>query len=287
MKFLTWDSDFQYDDPNVYWGNPSYKLEPGDPGYIDPDPKPPSTTHKKKRRNTMPKQSFMPRQEGPKVNWLNKLTDALMDPLKGYAAKYGISSANMTKLDNGRKAVNWVWGNLEKVRAFPQQFTTFKDALFDGEGALGNLPLAPALSTPPVAATLYADVFGFALLLANGIKNHPDYSESDGEDMGLEGPELPPDDGGSAPVLKLVKSAPGDVVIGWTKGRHQGAKFQSRIAGTAAWVDLDVDLSPPYNDARPLAVAGVPEVREYRACYVDDETPSNVWSDVLVVTVGP
>ena len=114
----------------------------------------------------MPKQSFMPRQEGPKVNWLNKLTDALMDPLKGYAAKYGISSANMTKLDNGRKAVNWVWGNLEKVRAFPQQFTTFKDALFDGEGALGTLPLAPALSTPPVAATLYADVFGFALLLA-------------------------------------------------------------------------------------------------------------------------
>jgi len=38
MKIVTWDSGFRFDDPNLYWGNPSYLLEPGDPGYVDPNP---------------------------------------------------------------------------------------------------------------------------------------------------------------------------------------------------------------------------------------------------------
>ena len=34
----SWDgcSGYHYDDPNIYWGNPSYVLEPGDPGYVPP-----------------------------------------------------------------------------------------------------------------------------------------------------------------------------------------------------------------------------------------------------------
>lgn len=35
MKTLTWDSGVSWDDPNARWGDPSYVLEPGDPGYIN------------------------------------------------------------------------------------------------------------------------------------------------------------------------------------------------------------------------------------------------------------
>jgi hypothetical protein len=41
MKIVKFDEGFVLDDPNTYWGNPSYQLEPGDAGYVPPSP--PST----------------------------------------------------------------------------------------------------------------------------------------------------------------------------------------------------------------------------------------------------
>ena len=40
-------------------------------------------------------------------------------------------------------------------------------------------------------------------------------------------------------------------------------------------------------DERPLAVATVPEVREYRARFWDKGTPNGDWCDVGKVTVAP
>jgi hypothetical protein len=64
-------------------------------------------------------------------------------------------------------------------------------------------------------------------------------------------------------------------------------KFQSRIACTTDWADLGVDLNSPFVDTLPLAHPGVPEIREYRACHVDKEIPTNIWIVILVVTVNP
>jgi hypothetical protein len=50
MKTLTWDSGYTWDDPNLRWGDPSYILEPGDPGYTPPTP---TTTPPKKGKRTM------------------------------------------------------------------------------------------------------------------------------------------------------------------------------------------------------------------------------------------
>ena len=38
MKTATFDGVFRFDDPNLHWGDPSYLLEPGDPGYVAPAP---------------------------------------------------------------------------------------------------------------------------------------------------------------------------------------------------------------------------------------------------------
>ena len=50
MRTLKWDDGWRWDDPNVRWGDPSYALEPGDPGYVDPNPQPPSKPKKKARK---------------------------------------------------------------------------------------------------------------------------------------------------------------------------------------------------------------------------------------------
>lgn len=40
MRILRFDSGETWDNPNARWGDPSYVLEPGDPGYLDPNPSP-------------------------------------------------------------------------------------------------------------------------------------------------------------------------------------------------------------------------------------------------------
>ncbi|MCB1078135.1 MAG: fibronectin type III domain-containing protein [Verrucomicrobiae bacterium] len=57
MKVIRFDAGFRYDDPNARWGDPSFVLEPGDPGYVGPDPPPqPSNPkpHKSMSNNEIP-----------------------------------------------------------------------------------------------------------------------------------------------------------------------------------------------------------------------------------------
>lgn len=49
MRVLRFDAGERWDDPNARWGDPSFVLEPGDPGYIDPNPSP----AKPKKHRTM------------------------------------------------------------------------------------------------------------------------------------------------------------------------------------------------------------------------------------------
>jgi hypothetical protein len=48
MKIAHWDSEdpeIHFDNPNLIWGDPSYLLEPGDPGYVPPFPPPSNHKH--------------------------------------------------------------------------------------------------------------------------------------------------------------------------------------------------------------------------------------------------
>ena len=66
MQPLHWDAinpatgtPYTWDDPNIFWGDPSFVLEPGDPGYTPPFPNPQQTKPKTKR-NTMKHQRYYP-----------------------------------------------------------------------------------------------------------------------------------------------------------------------------------------------------------------------------------
>jgi hypothetical protein len=48
-----------------------------------------------------------------------------------------------------------------------------------------------------------------------------------------------------------------------------------------------VDTDPPYVDARPLAIAGKPEVREYQARYLDGDDEVGLPSDIVKAVARP
>lgn len=154
-------------------------------------------------------------------------------------------------------------------------------------GPIGTPGGAPPAATPMPAAptTVPPGALPRLRLLVQEIKNKAAYNEAMGTDLGIiaAAPEANTD----APVLTLITSQAGNVVMAWTKNGWTGVKLQGRMQGAASWTDLGLDLFSPFADTRPLQAAATPEVREYRACHMDGDTPLLNWSAVLVVTVQP
>ena len=123
----------------------------------------------------MPQAPFVPRTDSKRRPWLNNLADRLLQTTTpNYALKYGISTALVTQLDNGRKWVNWVFDDTTVLRNNSQALTQFKDQLFTGKGGVtGNLtaPVAPVfLATPTntgIPIVPVADILGLAATIGD------------------------------------------------------------------------------------------------------------------------
>jgi hypothetical protein len=73
MKIITFDDGFVLDDPNSFWGDPAYQLEPGDPGYVDPSP----SVNQPKKHKHMKTNPFWPRQQPAQIIWLVNMINKL------------------------------------------------------------------------------------------------------------------------------------------------------------------------------------------------------------------
>ena len=223
MKIIRMDSGFHFDDPNNRWGNPSYQLEPGDPGYVPPNP-PPSTPTQTRKTKAMAKQPFMPNTDAGKQTLLNNFVLKLKDASKGYALKYNIPAATITLLDNGRQWVDATMDALTALRTASQNMTAFKNQLFTGSGAISG-PTAPVFTMPAVA--LAAGIFTLVSSVVAGIKASMNYSVPDGEDMGIEGAVVPsPPAGSVSPDLSKTRLASGGLPeIVWKKHGYSAIRI--------------------------------------------------------------
>jgi hypothetical protein len=86
-----------------------------------------------------------------------------------------------------------------------------------------------------------------------------------------------------APEVR-IQVAPGRVRLQWKKRRMSGVRVYGRLAGQTQWQFLGVDTKSPYDDRRPLASPGVPELREYRLRYLKDDDEIGPFSNLLTVT---
>ena len=161
----------------------------------------------------------------------------------------------------------------------------FKNFIKDGDASAllpANLP--GTVEPPGYPAPVTPGALVRLRKLVQNIKSRPGYTDTIGQDLGIiasAGSASP-----AAPTLVLVNAAAGNVIFGWNKGGWTGVKVQGRMNGSA-WVDLGVDLYSPFADTRPLAIAGQPESREYRACYLDGDMALPGFSQVVEMTAIP
>lgn len=237
----------------------------------------------------MAKKTYLPPTEATRRGWLNNLDDKLPG---AYATKYGISSTDLTHLHEFRLWNDWTFAVLDSIRQKTQGYTGFRDDLCYGksvpQGPLTppqgfTLPAQPATGNPPVAISPLADGFGFATSLANRIKNHADYANADGQDLGLEGAEIPqPNPQTTKPEIKAILIAGGKVQLQWKKLGFTGIRVEVD-RGNGQWVFLDIDTKPHYDD--PASPPTGASVWKYRAIYIQGDQVFGQWSDVATIAV--
>lgn len=228
------------------------------------------------------KKPYLPTREAERVTWLNNFNTKI----GGYATTFGITAAEVLILKNMAVLYSYTINLIEQSKSFTQELTKFKNVLSIAPNGttLGALPVL----TPPVAPALSpAGAFTFVGGLVKRIKGTTaSYTEAIGEDLGIIGDETSFDENTFQTTLKGM-SLPGNNEISFTKKGVDGINVYSHpVGGTDpnVWEKLAFDSSSPYNDTRPLAVAGVPENRKYKGRGVIHDVEIGQWSDILSLT---
>lgn len=87
------------------------------------------------------------------------------------------------------------------------------------------------------------------------------------------------------PVI-TVRLKGGHITLVFKKRGVHGLAIYTRLGGTTAWTKLDVHTLSPYIDGRPLAVPGVPEIREYMARGILKDREIGLESDIVSIVFG-
>ncbi|MFO0574668.1 MAG: hypothetical protein U1A78_11780 [Polyangia bacterium] len=114
------------------------------------------------------------------------------------------------------------------------------------------------------------------------IKAQPGYTESIGRDLGIVAGLNSLAAETAKPTLR-ADAQPGLVRLRFSKEGFAGVNlYRERTDG--GWEFLGRDTQSPFEDRAPLAAAGQPEVRRYRAVYLHKDSEVGEPSDVVQVT---
>ena len=283
MKTAYWDSNLNWDDPNLYWGDPGYLLEPGDPGYVPPVP---SVNEPPKKGKRVKHNSYYPIRQGDQVAWLANFSSKL----PGYATALGLASGQIAA---NTADCGWLIYILElwlpAVRAYEKACTGASVTAQTGAGSGAmSLPTftAPALPTGVTAVAPGALERIFALVQV--IKNSGKCTDAIGEDLGIIGSVATGPDLSTVEPLITAKVSGGAVKIGWGYAGNaawpSGCEIQVDRADGHGFVLLTVDTTPNYVDTQPFPATKT--VWSYKAIYRANDAQVGQWSQIVTVAVG-
>ena len=235
----------------------------------------------------MKRHPFFPRTVDARPEWFDNYATQL--PIANAVLLLAAPSVTASVAD--ARYLQYASGSwLTATREYGPTCTAALDDLFNGTG--GTPFVLPPFTVPALPAGVSAVLAGALTRIfsfVQTIKASAHYTEALGLQLGIVGPEdVPtPMPGGPQFTLTVEQGVGSQMVrVKFTKAGHMGVAIHSR-RGTGDWVLLGIDTSSPYLDERPLAAAGVPEVREYRLRFWDDGSETGDWSDVARVTVAP
>jgi len=227
----------------------------------------------------MAKGFYLPKKDKDKVVWLKNFNLKFSN----YATALGFTAADVTAVGKDAAMFEYLVLIIAMYLHEKEQKVKYKQILAEGPigHALGALPAPATLPAAPPAVP--AGIFPRIAKIVQRIKNHPDYSEAVGRDLGVIGAEHTVDRIALKPALKL--SLYGNaVVVEWTKGHADSIHIEVDRNDGAGWLFLAKDTQPDYLDTTPLPEK--PVKWSYRAMYEIGDEFVGQWSSTESITVG-
>lgn len=280
MKTITLDAGYRLDDPNNRWGEPSYQLEPGDPGYVPPVP---PTNPQKKRRPHMIRNAYYPRKAADQVTWLGNFRNKLPDHATALSLAAGTVTAAQADCD---WLIHLLGTWLPAVRTFSESSTS---AIAEANSGTGSTPQTlPTFTAPAGGTAVNPGALDRIFTLVQNLRNNPACTDVIANDLGLFGTaQSEPDWDVFGPVLKITR-APAGITVGWGwQGKHaflDQIEIQVDRGDGKGFVPLTIDNTPGYVDIEPIPAA--PTKWQYRAIYRIGDQRVGQWSAIASVIVG-
>ena len=289
MKPLLWDAinpftgqPFTWDDPNLRWGDPSFYLEPGDPGFV-PYASTPPPSNKPKTKIHMKRQSYYPTRVAEQVQWLENF----VSKIAGHLTTLGYDAAVGTEIiKDARWVIYTISPWLTAVRAWGLACTQAAKAVQFGTGGLVTLPVftPPALPAGVVARTEGALNRIFDLVA--------DMKEKDGcgdamcADLRIVGSsEEGPDFATLAPDIAVERKGNANHIDwGWQGYGKWLTQCEIQVDRGQGWEVLTFDTTPGYIDTHPAPATLT--MWKYRAIYRVDDEQVGQWSPVVSIAMG-
>lgn len=227
------------------------------------------------------KQAYLPETDEAKVNWLNNFAEKK----ETHGPLFGFDSASVTQSEQDALMFAYMVGVIDQNKQDSQEFTTYKNILRDGPKSQPTATFPSYESAPPVPTIVPADIFGRVSDDVAVIKANKNYTEALGQDFDIIGAASTFDP--ATYTTKISgKSFPDGVELKFSKKGADAVRFYTRLRGEGEWQKLEKELRSPVKDTRPLAVAGVPEVREYMARGIKSNAEIGQNSNIITVVFG-
>jgi hypothetical protein len=126
-----------------------------------------------------------------------------------------------------------------------------------------------------------------ARAIARRVKSHPAYTPTLGATLGIIGADSTVDLNTAKPDIKGRDMDNGHVEIQFKKSISDGVNIYSKRGTETVFTFLAHDSESPYIDTRPLLDPTKPEVRLYKAKYVNGDDEVGTFSDDLEVNCKP
>lgn len=225
---------------------------------------------------------YLPKSLGDLAIWYANFASKI----GGYAALFGITSAEVNQVQVDNTVLNLVIRGQRIRQTDAQEWTNYRDVMLF---ASLNAP-TPPMPTPGNVGTLpdgaRASIIPRLRQLVDRIKSHPNYTPTIGEDLGIVPPRRVP--GEAKPPLKAVAETEYRVRLTFAMRRYPMIEIQSRRGEEQEFTNLGYDTASPFIDERPPLRPGQSEIREYRARYLNkDNQPVGEWSDIVTAVAKP
>jgi hypothetical protein len=231
----------------------------------------------------MAKADFYPKSADARVLW----HQVFAAQLPTYKTKYGIADPDIAQAVADALWIEWIVSGRNADRSHSQQGTNYFNDI------AGNDPTKdqpePWVSFDPGAAPSEPKpgIEYRTRGLAKQMKGHADYSEADGEAMGIEGADVTPDDPtGFTPDYTAKTLANYELEIKFKKLGMSALKFQFRYKG-GDWQSAGFLVTSPGTLSIPPSTPGTGEQIELRAIYMDGNNEVGSYSDAKAAFIAP